>query len=74
MTKGVIPPYFAPATSARPFTIRQPTDSRSERLGSRLYYYIMHYILQKVAQCASLSGYEENIQRTRSVTLLAPDA
>ena len=55
-------------------TIRQHTDSRSGRLESRWYYYIMHCIFQNLAQCASLSGYEEDTQRTWSVTLLAPDA
>ena len=34
----------------------------------------MHCIFQKLAQCAPLSGQEENKQRTWSVTLLAPDA
>ena len=75
MTKAAIPPCFAPGTtSARLSTIRQHTDSRSGRLGFRLYYYIMHCILQKLAQCSPLSGYEENTQRTWSVTLLSPDA
>ena len=39
---------------------------------ARLYYYIMHGIFQKLAQCAPLSGYKENTQKI--VTLLAPDA
>ena len=40
MTKAVTPPYFAPETTSAPlFTIRQHTDSRYARLGSRLYYY-----------------------------------
>ena len=34
----------------------------------------MHCIFQELAQCEPLSGYEENPQRTWSVTLLAPDA
>ena len=75
MTKAVIPPCLAPkTTSARLSTVRQHIDSRSGRLGSRLYYYIMHCIFQKLAQCASLIGYEENTQRTWSVTLLVQDA
>ena len=39
-----------------------------------IYYYIMHCIFQKLAQCAPFSGYEENTKRAWSVTLLAPDA
>ena len=75
MTKAAIPPCFAPETpSARLSTIRQHTDSRSGKLGSKLYYYIMHGIFQKLVQCAPLIGYEENTQQTWPVTLLAPDA
>ena len=74
MTKAAIPPCFAPGTtSARLSTIRQHTDSRFGRLGSRLYHYIMHCIFQKkLAQSAPLSVYQVNTQRTWSVTSLAP--
>ena len=70
MTNAVLPPSFAPGTPSARFSIRLHTDSRDSDLND----IIMHGISQKLAQCAPLSGYEENTQQACSVTLLAPDA
>ena len=65
MTKAVIPPCFAPGTTSD-VSLRSD-DTQTVDLGgsdqddtiiSRIVYF------RKLAQCASLSGYEEDTQRT----------
>ena len=76
MTKAVIPPCFAPGTThvSPRSNNTQTVDLGGSDQDDSIIYLVMHCILQRLAQCASLSGYEEDTQRTWSVTLLAPDA
>ena len=73
MTKAAIPCFAHGTPVARLYSIRLQTQTVDKR-GSDLDFTIMHGILQGLAQCAPLRGYEMNTQQTWSVTLLPPVA